>query len=184
MSVFQLVNWLLAFSTCAILTCAIWADRSLIIKPSIMAIIFFHVMCQWGTAIESARIESYLSSPWIFILLSHGFPLIGLLVSMATWRRSARFVWKRVVSYKLSMSFPQKNSLILLSFVFLVFLIIYILHVPITNTGLYSILISPEESAQTRELSAKLLENSFVRYDHAFMTSVLDLCQLSFYHKL
>ena len=98
MSVFVLANWLLAAVTAMVLFSAIWGDRSLLLKPSIMAVLFFHVMCQWGTAIHAALIESFLPRPWVFVLLSHGFPLIGLAVALLTWRRSARALWARVKS--------------------------------------------------------------------------------------
>jgi len=48
LKIFVAINWLLAVLTAIVLLVSIWRDRSLLIKPSIMAILFFHVMCQWA----------------------------------------------------------------------------------------------------------------------------------------
>lgn len=60
MNVFVLVNWVLVIVTSIILFAVVRVDRSLLLKPNIMVILFFHVMCQRGTAIQASQIESFL----------------------------------------------------------------------------------------------------------------------------
>ena len=98
---------------------SVWRDRSLLLKPSIMAILFFHVMCQWGTALQAGRIESALPQPWVFVLLSHGFPMIGLAVSLLIGRRSARVIWERIIDNK-PVDLSGKSKALMLLAVFFV----------------------------------------------------------------
>jgi len=172
MSVFVAVNWILVIVTSIVLLAVIRADRSLLIKPSIMAIIFFHVLCQWGSAIQAGRIELSLAKPWIFVLLSQGFPIIGLAVSLLTWRRSARALWERIINHKRSDLSGKSKAMIVLAIFFILYIFFYLFHVPFRSTGLYKIIYSPAESALARDLSVKLLGNPFLRYGHTIMMAV------------
>ena len=172
MSVFVLANWLLAAVTAMVLFSAIWGDRSLLLKPSIMAVLFFHVMCQWGTAIHAALIESFLPRPWVFVLLSHGFPLIGLAVALLTWRRSARALWARVKSDEPCAVSRKNKAMLLLGGIFFLFLLVYLSQVPFRSTGLYKIVFSPADSAVARENSVKFLDDPLLRYGYTITMSV------------
>jgi len=168
-SFFVVVNWLLVIITAIILLVSIWRDRSLLLKPSIMAILFFHVMCQWGTTIQAGRIELFLPKPWIFVLLSQGFPLIGLIVSLFTARGSARLLWLRVT--KDNPNDPSKKTWAwaILAVCFFGFIVVYLNHVPFRSTGLYKIFTSPSESNQARDMSVKFLANPFLRYGYSIV---------------
>jgi hypothetical protein len=172
MSVFVAVNWALVIATSIILFATIRADRSLLVKPSIMVILFFHVLCQWGTALQAGRIETFLAKPWIFVLLSQGFPIIGLAVSLLTWRRSARVLWERIIDHKTADLSRKNKALILLAIFFIFFLFLYLSRVPFRSTGLYKIFFSPAESALARDQSVKFLDNAFLRYGHNIMMAV------------
>ncbi len=175
MSLFIAVNWLLVIATAMALLVAIKRDRSLLLKPSIMAILFFHVMCQWGTAVEAGTIESALPQPWVFVLLSHGFPLLGLAVSLLMGRRAARALWTRVTDRR-PVELPARNkALALLATCFVLFIVIYLIRVPFRSTGLYKIVFAhttPDAAAAARDLSVKFLDNVFLRYGHNIMMAV------------
>jgi hypothetical protein len=175
MSVFVMLNWILVIATSIVLLATILADRSLLIKPSIMVILFFHLLCQWGTALQAGRIEFFLPKPWIFVLLSHGFPIIGLALSLFTWRGSARAVWERIINYDRPDLSRKNKALMLLAIFFILFICLYLSHVPFRNTGLYKIVFShatPTESFLARNQSVKFLDNTFLRYGHNIMMAV------------
>jgi hypothetical protein len=171
-SVFVAANWALVIITFIILFLAIWRDRSLLIKPSIMAILFFHVMCQWGSALGSGRIESTLPQPWVFFLLSQGFPLIGLIVSLLLVRESARQLWERMTVNR--PGDPTRRIWIwaILAVCLAGFVAVYLNHVPFRSTGLYKIFTSPLESSLARDQSMKSLANPFLRYGYSIMMAV------------
>jgi hypothetical protein len=171
-TIFVIVNWLLVIITCIALFVMIWMDRSLLLKPSIMAILFFHIMCQWGTALEAGRIEQFLPRPWVFVLLSHGFPVIGLAVSLLIWRLSVRAIWGQVIDQKPEDLSRKNKALMLLALFFVAFMLLYFSHVPFRTTGLYKIFFSPAESGLARDMSVKFLGNAFLRYGHNIMMAV------------
>jgi len=171
-SVFVVVNWFLVILTFIILFLAIWRDRSLLIKPSIMAILFFHLMCQWGSVLWSGRIESILPQPWVFVLLSHGFPLIGLIVSLFIVRKSARQLWGRMTVNSPSDPTRRMWAWAILAVCLAGFVIVYLNYVPFRSTGLYKIFTSPLESDLARDQSMKFLANPFLRYGYSIMMAV------------
>gem|GEM_PF-1595456 len=172
LSFFVVVNWLLVIITCMILIAAIWRDRSLLLKPSIMVVLFFHVMCQWGSAIDAGRIESALPQPWIFVLLSQGFPLIGLIVSLFTARGTARHLWGRITADNPVDPARKTWAWAILAVCFAGFIAIYLSHVQFRSTGLYTIFSSPLESGLARDMSVKFLDNAFLRYGHNIVMAV------------
>lgn len=171
-TLFVAVNWLLVIITCLILIVTIWRDRSLLLKPSIMVVLFFHVMCQWGAAIDAGRIESALQQPWIFVLLSQGFPLIGLIVSLFTARGTARHLWGRITADNPVDPARKTWAWAILAVFFAGFIAIYLSHVPFRSTGLYTIFSSPLESGLARDMSVKFLDNAFLRYGHNIIMAV------------
>jgi len=174
-SLFIVVNWLLVILTFIVLLGAIARDRSLLVKPSIMAIIFFHIMCQWGAALHAGRVEYLLPQPWIFVLLSHGFPIIGLAVSLLSGRGGARETWQRITSQEATDLSGKRRALSFLALFFVLFMVVYLSQVPLRNTGLYNILFSDTSSAEValaRERSVNLLPNPLLRYGHNIMMAV------------
>ena len=175
LTLFAAVNWILVILTLMALLWAIRRDRSLLLKPSILAILFFHVLCQWGTALEAWRIESFLPKPWVFVLLSQGFPLIGLAGSLLIWRRGARVIWGRIFQPSPAGLARKNRALALLTVFFVVFIVLYLSRVPLHTTGLYKIVFShttAADAASARDMSVKFLDNAFLRYGHNIMMAV------------
>ena len=79
-------NWVFCLVTTFLLLFAVWRNRFLLIKPSMMIVLLFHLTVQWIATVQSAQIETYLPDPWAFALLVHGFPLIGFGVSALVGR--------------------------------------------------------------------------------------------------
>ena len=171
MSLFTYSNWFVCILTSVLLLMILWRQRFLLVKPSIIVIIFFHLRIQWAATINSAYIGMYLPDPWVFGLLSQGFPLMGLFGSLWIGRRSAWIVWQRVVFYK-GVSFGARRKVILLlGLVIGVFTAYYLRRVPFSVTGIYTILVDPSASAMAREESLKLVGSGFIRYGYSFMAS-------------
>lgn len=172
MSFFVLANWFFCLTTFVLLGLVIVRYRWLLIKPSIIVIIFFHLMIQWAATAQAARNEAYLPNPWDFFLLVQLFPLIGLLVSFFIGTDLAQAIWIRVTEpFKSSLTY-ENGAIILLGAYFVLFLPIYFQYVPLNATGLYAILFNPSDAFMAREFSQKLLDNTFVRYGYVFMRSV------------
>lgn len=170
MSAYVLVSWLLFLTTVATLFFSILKHRYLLVKPSIATIFFFTVTIQFAATVSAARIESYLPEPLHFLLLAHGFPLIGLFGSLLFQRDTASFLFKRIDNYE----FKQDKSVIkMLWFITALISVAYLAEVPLRSTGLYSIITDPISSVQAREDSLKLLDNAFVRYGYLFLMSVV-----------
>jgi len=173
MSLFVTVNWILVGLTAFIILINLLKDRSLLVKPSVMTLLFFHIMCQWGAALEAARVEAVLPMPWVFVLLSHGFPLLGLLMSLLIGRRAARRVWARVVNKNEGDETGQMWSALILALSLLAFLLYYFSEVPFRSTGLYAIFTAPETAPMARDLSVKFLDNALLRYGHNMVMAAL-----------
>lgn len=172
MTSFVFANWSFCLATSLLLTMVILWQRFLLIKPSIIMIIFFHLMIQWAAAINSPEIEDYLPNPWVFALLSQGFPFIGLLGSIWIGRRSAYITWKRLCQPQPVLSWARRKALFILGSYVIIFVFIYLQHVPFSRTGLYTIFADPLQSALAREYSLKLQDSAVVRYGYGFLISV------------
>ena len=162
---------MLCIITSISLVILLWRYRFLFVKPSIIVIIFFHLRIQWAATIYSGHIESYLSDPVAFAFLSQAFPLIGLFISFLTFRCGAIQAWNRITAphYQLPRSI-NKAILILVGCV-LAITIWYLSYVPLSSTGLYSIVYDPMHSRQAREDSLKLISNIPLKYAYAFLRS-------------
>ena len=169
MSAFVLTNWFFCIVTGTLLLMAIWRQRFLLVKPSIIVIIFFHLCIQWAATIESDYIEIYLPDPWVFALFAQGFPLIGLLVSIWTGRRLARITWQRVLHPEEVSSKLRHRAILFLAALIGIFVLFYIQVVHFSNTGLYAIFANPSSSAVVREESLKLVKSELIRYGYGFM---------------
>jgi hypothetical protein len=172
MSSFVIISWILCLTTAGLLVLSIWLDRSLLVKPSIIFLAFFHIMIQWAAAIDSPRIETYLPDPWVFVLLSQGFPLLGLSVSLWTWRGSARLIWSRLRSDPGVAPRQRWRAINLLGLYFVLFVPFYLSQIPLASTGLYAIFTNPLGSDLAREYSLKLVDSAVIGYGYAFMASV------------
>jgi hypothetical protein len=171
MTEFVFWNWVLCSTTFILLAVSILRQRFLLIKPSILVIVFFHFMVQWSSTVQAGYIESYLPNPWAFMLLVHGFPLIGFCVTFFTWRRQAFHIWRRVT--KLGDPSPKviQRVMLILGGCIVVFLAYYLRTVPFSSTGLHAILFNPTESTLAREESLKLIDNPIVQYGYGLTSS-------------
>jgi len=173
MSAFVITNWSLCIITSALLWFALWRWRFLLVKPSIIVIIFFHLQIQWAATIDSADIEAYLPDPWTFALLAQGFPLIGLTISLLIGRRSAKIVWQRILypDPEVAPWKMQRRAILILAGSIVFFVVLYLQFVPLSDTGLYAIIFDPVGSTIAREESLKLIDNAFIQYGYGFMAS-------------
>lgn len=171
MSEFVLISWFLCLTTSGLLFAAVLRYRFLLIKPSILVVIFFHLFIQWGATVYSTEIQSSLPDPWPFVFLAHGFPLIGFVVSFFIGRKSARVVWLRLRNPQHIDLRIQRRAIWILTFGVVVISAIYLHYVPLSATGLYVILTDPQNSTQAREESLALLANPFIQYLYSFLTN-------------
>lgn len=169
MSAFVFTNWFFCIATGTLLVMFIWRHRFLLVKPSIIVIIFFHLCIQWAATIESSSIEIYLPNPWVFALLAQGFPLIGLLISARTGHRAALIVWQRVLQPDTVPSNIRRRVILFLSTIMGIFFLFYLQVVHFSSTGLYAIFADPSGSAMAREESLKLVGSELIRYGYSFM---------------
>lgn len=172
MTVFALLNWFLCLITTIFLALIIWRQRFLLVKPSIIVIIFFHLMIQWAATVTAPDIEHYLPNPWHFMLLTQGFPLIGLAVSIWIGRRNAAIIWQRVRNPQTVLPRIRRKAILFLSMYIVLFALIYLRTVPLSSTGLYAIFLNPADANLAREYSLKLQESALIRYGYGFMATV------------
>jgi len=172
MSLFVSLNFFFCFYTAAALAWIVLRYRYLLIKPSILVIVFFHLLIQWAGTLNALYIWNYLPNPWAFAMLLHGFPIIGLTISFVTWQKDAKLVFARITKKNERFSLKIDNKIILVLFIVVTIITIsYLQYVPLQETGLWTILTDPKNSAQARENSLKLLENLFIKYSYSFMSS-------------
>lgn len=142
--------------------------RWYIIKPSILVIIFFHIQIQYAATIYSGYIETYLKEPVEFLILVHGFPLLGLFFSSFIAVNTTKKVWIRIVNN--NMKIDYRIVFILFSITVMI-LFMYLSYVPFNQTGLYYIFTDASSSALAREMSLKLLDNQLIRYAYSLLMS-------------
>ncbi len=172
MTFFTFANWFFCLSTSLLLVVSLWRYRYLLVKPSIIVIIFFHLTIQWAATARSAFIESFLPDPFLFMFLGHGFPLIGFLVSFFCGHGAARVVWRRIVNPQPVSARSRRKIIFILGSCIAVIAAYYLSQVPLSRTGLVTILTDPTNSYLTREESLKLIDNAFSRYSYRFLVSV------------
>lgn len=171
MTVFVFINWLLCSISSIALAIVLWRYRFLFIKPSIMVIVFFHLQIQWAATIYSGMIQTYLPDPVSFAFLVHGFPLIGLFISFFIMRRNSKIVWYRITDTYYGISGSINRAVIILLAYATVVVFWYLSYIPIWKTGLFTIFLNPQFSAQAREESLKLVTNIPLRYAYSFLIS-------------
>jgi len=147
--------------------------RFCLIKPSVLFICFFHVFLQWPSVVYFGEVRRLLSATLLdFVLIFSLTPLIVLFVASRLFLRSARALYARLD--RPAPIRPEAKSIILLGA--LAGLALYLLYVPLGNTGLISILRGDDQLTNTliREESMKLLP-AFLRYAYIFSAKVLCL---------
>jgi len=142
--------------------------RYLFVKPSIVLLVWTHILFQWPSAIFAAYYEMVLPDPYTFLLLIHGFVFLGLLLSEVTGRQQAEDVFARITSNSpVNISKP----LIVLAIYCSAVVAIYLWAVPFSQTGLYVIVVKPELAALARSQSLKGLASPVLTYLYSTMAS-------------
>lgn len=172
MTLFVFSSWFFCIITSISLAILLWRYRFLFVKPSIIVILLFHLQIQWAATVYSGYIESYLPYPIPFAILTHCFPLIGLVISYLTTRKSALIIWDRITDPHYQLFRSSNRAIFLLLGYIVVVTIWYLSYVPLSKTGLFSILFDPMHSAQAREESLKLLYNVPLKYAYSFLGSI------------
>jgi len=176
MIIFVVLNWFFLLTIASIILISIFHDRSLILKPSVAVIIYFHIMYEWAATLKAVEIFSFLQEPWIFLVLSHGFPCIGLIVTLKIGRKKTDRIFKRIVSTDFKIKWSGIIGLLPLVLLFAVFIVLYLSYVPFEQTGLYKIAfdhVSSVDAAIARDMSVKFLDNAALRYGYTIIMGAL-----------
>jgi len=165
---FVLLAYMLTVSAALWFAVLFRAKRYLFVKPSVILLLWTHVLFQWPSAIFSAYYESVLPDPYTFLLLIHGFVFVGLLVSQTTGQKTAEEVFDRLKGFQPTDSL--RPALVLSIYCGLV-VALYLSVVPLSMTGLYAIIAKPELAALARSESLKQLANPGLIYLYSTMSS-------------
>jgi len=144
--------------------------RAVFLKPSVAFLVFFHVRVQWAGTVLSGTTATYLPEPIYFIPLLHGVPLAALAVTYVSGRQTLQRVWVNVVRPEIQV---ERRSLTVLIALAGAITLYYLAHVPLTETGLYTIFADPLRSPQARAESLKLLDNPSLQYGFTFLRNSL-----------
>jgi len=156
--------WFCLFMTLFFLVYGISRCRWLLIKPSMVFALFFHVQIQWPSAFYWSRIVQNLTNPFAYFVLSQVFPLLLIMGSLFIGRGLSGEIFTRVIELPRS-SYPV--AFLLLGPLMLVSLLImgwYLHTVPWEKTGLYAVIYHPEQAKMAREYSLKLLTSKYLKY--------------------
>lgn len=159
--VFASANWCLTLATAACLAWVYARRRHLFVKPSMQLLGYSHIFFQWPLAFLSHRFQLFLPDPYALLFLVHGYELIGLLIAVQTADSTARAVWNRVTEGTLrgrdneALDYPVH----ILGGLLLTGLVLYLLYVPPSATGLYAMLFTPDMASVARENALKLLDS-------------------------
>ena len=173
MSDLYIMSWLLCLSTSIIFMLSIYRWRYLLVKPSMMFALFFHVQVQYPSAIYWPKIELFLTSPFPFFVLAQIFPPLLILGSICLGQKSALIVYQRIVSFPISAYKVTARFLLPLAFISLIILSWYLYVVPWKDTGLYAVIFQPSDAAIAREQSLKLLSDQSLKYTISLFNSTL-----------
>jgi len=172
MTLFVLFNWIFCLSTSLLLAIILIRYRFLLIKPSIIIIAFFHLRIQWAATFQAGYIENYLIHPFYFLILVQIFPLGALIGTFFIFHKQTTMIYSRIANKSLSSFSLEKEIVYIILTIILIISIYYLWHVPLSKTGLYTILVDPSKAAYAREASLKLVENPLVRYSYSFLKNV------------
>ena len=145
--------------------------RYLFIKPSMLLLAFSHVFFQCPLALYSGYYEQFLPDPYAFALLVHAYMIMGLLVSVFTYRRSAESAWNQITDPRLLDNAVSMRAVVFTTSLVACVVAAYLAYVPFKSTGLYAIFATPSLAAEAREKSLKLLDSQTLQYAYSLMVS-------------
>lgn len=170
---YVLLNVFFCLFTASWISGVFFTRRYLFIKPSMLLLSFSHIFFQWPLAIYAGYYEKFLPDPYAFALLIHAFVVVGLLVTIFTFRGNARGIWDRITDrHYLETAFSTKAILSITVLVICV-MFFYLSYLPFTSTGLYAIFKKSSTAAIARENSLKLLDSQVLKYAYSLMVSAL-----------
>lgn len=175
MEEFVSLNYGLCITTLVAIVIIIGRNRFLLVKPSICVVLFYHVLIQWPATILSDNTFWILPQPYDFLLLTHGFPLVGLLGGALILRGDATAVWQQLhPNVQLKAGPPHRKDIGALISIWCVILVMYLAYVGPSQTGLAALVTIKDSMliAIARENSMKLLP-AIIRYPSSFMTTTL-----------
>jgi hypothetical protein len=139
----------------------------IILKPSFIFFIFYFLFICLPASIFCLNSYKILKNPWIYLSLTHIFPVFSLFFCSKLFDVKYKKIWDNVslqIDYKI---------LCFYIFLFIISFIIYCSYVNIKDTGLYGILYIPSNSAVMRENSLKLLDSQTIKYVYSLCRSVI-----------
>jgi len=164
-----IISYLLLISTTLSLSLSIIYFRHMLIKPSTLVLGFYHIQIQWSGTLQSELIYTNLPNPYEFLIVLHGFPLLGLFLSLMLFRKQSLCVFN---SIKSSQTITSNRAILALAAISLLIILYYLSVVPLKSSGLYAILFNPSLAIQSREDSLTLLDNVYLKYGYTFLRSV------------
>lgn len=145
--------------------------REFLIKPSVQILFYTHVFIQWPFVVRQAWVANVLPYPADAVLLIHGFVLIGLAVSLLSWRGHALEIFSRVTKAGANFIHGAMPYVIALLALSTIATVIHIHAVPLSEAGLVVAVIDPDLASEAREESFKLVDSALVRYGFSLLTS-------------
>lgn len=145
--------------------------RYLFIKPSMLLLTLSHLFFQWPISIYAGYYEHFLPDPYVFALLIHAYMIIGLLVTVFTFRRHASEAWGRITDPYLLENAISIKAVVFTTALVACVVVVYLVYVPFNSTGLHAIFMNPTTAAEARENSLKLLDSQALIYAYSLMVS-------------
>ena len=173
MSYYEIAHWSLCLLSTATLIYVGLFHKSMLIKPSFAVLGLFNLKIQWAAALDGASIYRTLQEPWDFLLLAQVFPVLAMVVSLASFRATAQVVFHRatLLTDHDCRTIPPKAFVAFASLIGMI-LAWYLWVVPLNETGLYAIVFDHERSDFAREASLATAGGAGLRYSVSFMLSV------------
>jgi len=171
MSLYAIINWFFFITCVSLLGFIFYSRRYYFVKPSIQLITFSILFFQFPLAIFSETQEVAVPDPYILSFLIHGYILMGLAVSLYTFQDTSRTVWKRITEGRVSDPRVNERAIVILTGAVICIVSIYLVPVPVRETGLYAVFANPSMAVVAREHSLKLLDNQALVYAFSLMTS-------------
>jgi hypothetical protein len=173
MNIFVFASWMTCLATSGIILSLFAFKRWLFVKPSALVATAFHVCIQWAATIDSPSIEAYLPSPWQFFAAAQLFPLVVIFLSPVFFSGSARRVWWRITERPCRSVRGRGLAMAILAGLVVAVVGVFLHAVPLSQSGLYTVIFDPQDSVVARERSLKALDSSVLRYAFSFMISAL-----------
>ncbi|MDR7866272.1 MAG: hypothetical protein RIN56_05590 [Sporomusaceae bacterium] len=165
------LNVFICIITGIVLSVCIKQRPHLLIKPSIIYLLFFYILIQIPATLHASVFLDELENWYDYLLLVQLYPLTAAIISSLTFHDTTKRIWERIG--KDNLSFDHGIA----SFYFLFVLVItgaYLYHVGPQNTGIYAIIFgTPAQAALARESSLKTLDSAAMRYSYSLLGSAL-----------